>query len=832
MLNLRFVRRQLTSSGSQAAIFILCVALSIMSLVALRSFGDSINRTLLRDARELQAGDIIVKSNFGLSPPLQEQIAQLEAAGAAAAARLWEFYTVARLTDADRSLLVNVKAAEPGYPLYGAVELASGRPLGDVLTSGQAVVEQAVLDRLGIDVGARLRLGEAVLTIADVVTHEPDRPVNFFSLGPRVFVAAADLDALDLVKAGSRVNYTTLLRVSQEAELERLAQQLRDVRDLGQESVETYLSAPSGVRRFFDNLLFFLSLVGIFTLLLSGIGIQSALTAFLRERYTTIAIVKTLGATRRFVTVHFYAVVAGLGLVGTAIGLLLGYGLQAVLPLLLRDLLPPDVELSITPRVILESLVLGGFVVATFTFLPLYRLEELKPSFIFRKEAVGLPQRWPYVAAVAAIVLAFGWMVWWLLRDVRMALYFVASALALLAISAALTEGALRLLRRQHLPTLALRQSLRGLFRPRNPTRAIVVTLSSSLAVIFCLYLVEQSLDASFVASYPEGAPNVYFLDIQRDQTEAFAAALGVDTDFFPVVRGTVAAVNGQPPSSREGGTRRASGRDYQFNLTYRDDLLENEAVVGGGPLFAEGIDGVQVSVLDEVEEFAQVKLGDQITFRIQGVPLEATVTSIRTQREESVQPFFSFVFPTAALRDAPQTIFTALRVAEPEISALQNRMVVQFPNVTVIDVTTAIRTFSDLARRITQVVRFFTAFSILAGLLIVVSAVYATRYARIQEAAYYKVLGATGRFVLQVFAMENVLIGLLSGLLAVGMAQVGSWLINTRVFDLSYRPFWGASLLMLAATAGLVTLVGMAASRSILRRKPIQYLREQTGEE
>ncbi|MCB0131992.1 MAG: FtsX-like permease family protein, partial [Caldilineaceae bacterium] len=181
---------------------------------------------------------------------------------------------------------------------------------------------------------------------------------------------------------------------------------------------------------------------------------------------------------------------------------------------------------------------------------------------------------------------------------------------------------------------------------------------------------------------------------------------------------------------------------------------------------------------------------------------------------------------------DAPQTIFTALRVDREAIPPLQNRMVAQFPTVTVIDATAAIDTFADLAKRVTRIIRFFTAFSIVAGLLIVVSAVFATRFARIQEAAYYKVLGAKRRFVLHVFTLENLLLGFLSAVLGLAMAQLGSWLINTRLFELSFRPFWGASLVMVIATMALVTLVGMLASLSILGSKPIQFLREQTEEE
>ncbi|MCB0115339.1 MAG: FtsX-like permease family protein, partial [Caldilineaceae bacterium] len=749
-------------------------------------------------------------------------------------------YTVVRLPNGEGSLLSNVKAVEPGYPFYGEVVLASGRPFADELSGGSVIVEQALLDRLGLAVGDLLEIGQATLPITDVVLVEPDRPVNFFDLGPRIFVASVDLDALDLVKPGSRVSYSTLLRVDDESRLDAVARSLAEARDVGQESIQTYRTAPSGVQSFFDNLIFFLSLVAIFTLLLSGIGIQSALTAFLRERYTTIAIVKTLGATRRFVAFNFYAIVAALGALGIGIGLILGFLLQLALPTLLGDLLPPDVDLAISARNVVEGLLLGVFVLGAFTFIPLYQLGDLRPHFIFRKEAIRLDRPLPYITAAVLILAAFAGMVYWLLGEFDTMLYFVATVTGLLLISAALTEVTLRLLRRLRLRSLPLRQALRGLFRPRNPTRAIIITLSASLAVLFCLFLVEQTLNANFVASYPEDAPNVFFLDIQPDQVDDFRAALGEDVPFFPVVTGTLEEINGEPrrrgsQNNDDGPTDPMQGsqrRNFEFNLTYRDELIDSEGIVAGDTLFDANFTGAQVSVLDEITDWAGVGMGDVLLFRIQGVPLEATVTSVRTRTAEGIEPFFSFVFPSDVLGSAPQSIFTAQRVPVADVPALQNRIVAQFPNVSVLDVTATITTFSGLARRITNVVRFFTVFSIIAGLLIVVSAVFATRFARIQEAAYYKVLGAKGEFVLRVFTLENLLLGLVSALLALGMAQIGSWLINTRLFELEYQPFWAASVTMIGITMLLVTAVGMAASISILRARPIHFLREQAEEE
>ncbi|MEZ4865181.1 MAG: FtsX-like permease family protein [Caldilineaceae bacterium] len=832
LLNFTFIRRQVTTARKQSTVLILCVALSMVTLVALRGFGDSVQRALLRDARSLQAADIVVSSNFPLSQPLLDKLEQIKSTGLAEVARTYEFLSVARVAKGDATLAVNLKVVDAGYPFYGQVTLASGRPFHAVLTSGVIVVAPELLERLQVKVGDALQIGQATLTIGDVVTFEPDRPVNFFTLGPRVFVNSADLAALDLIKPGSRIGYDVLLKVANENNLNRLTDEIRGVLE-PQESVQTYRSARSGVQRFFDNLLIFLGLVAIFTLLLAGIGIQSALTALLRERDNTIAVIKTLGATGRFVTVNFLAVVALLGVIGTTLGIGAGLVVEQIFPWLLGNLLPPNVTLAITGRTLGEGVLLGLIVVGCFTVLPLYQLDDLKPNFIFRKEASRLVKRTPYYLVLLALATFFVAMVLWQLQNVRLGLYFVGGIIGLLLLAALLTYGALWALQRVEWRAMPVRQAMRGLFRPRNATHAIVITLSAALAVIFCIYLLEQNLDTAFVESYPQDAPNVVFLDIQPDQVETVAALLGRDADYYPVIRATIAAINGQPIKPAQEERRRGDNLARPFNLTYHDQLAPNEELIRGATLFdPTRPDEAQVSIQSDLLELYDFQLGDRITFRIQGVPLEATVSSIRKRSEDSFRPFFYFVFPTAVLQAAPQTIFTAVRMPPAEIGPLRNRVVAALPNVTVVDITQAVTDAAAIAQRLAQVIRFFSLFSVLAGILIVVSSVFATRQARVQEAVYYKVLGAKRRFVLLVFTVENLLLGLISAGLALLMAQTGSWALCTYLFEIDYHPALGASLLMVAATMALVTVVGMTASLSILESKPILILRELTATE
>ena len=294
MLHKRFIVRQITRSGKQAAIFVLCVMLSVVSLVSVGGFGESIRRSLLRDARALHGGDIILNAHTPFSEPLAAAVSRLTARGEAKSLRVLEFNSVVLNEKKDTSLLSNLKVVESGYPLYGKVTLASGRDFGAVLRPGSVIVEPVLLDRLHLAVGERIHVGNATLVIHDVVVREPDRPVSFFSFGPRIFIHMADAQSLGLVGQGSRIDYTMLLKVREGADAGKIAETLKSSAGR-EERVETYRSARSRIKQFFDNFLFFLSLVAIFIMILSGIGIHSSLTALIREKRRSIAVMRAVG---------------------------------------------------------------------------------------------------------------------------------------------------------------------------------------------------------------------------------------------------------------------------------------------------------------------------------------------------------------------------------------------------------------------------------------------------------------------------------------------------------------------------------------------------------
>jgi len=828
MIHIDFIRREIKRSSSQAMVFVLCVGLSLVTLTAFSGFSKSIQQSLLHDARKLHAADIIIRSYQTLSEPLVKAISEHVEAGRGELARYHEFYSVVRSGDDKTSVLSLLKAVEQGYPFYGEVVLQSGRSFHEVLKSGKVVVAQTLLDRLDLKIGDTLQVGYTSLTIQDVVLSEPDRPISLFSFGPRVFIAAEDLEAVNLIQTGSRIRYVHLLKVTNSPQTNALAHKLRQVADPEREQVDTFETARSRIKRFFERFVFFLNLVGIFILVISGIGIQSTLTALLNEKQYTIAIMKTLGASNRHILVHFMVIVMLLGSIGMCAGILTGIFIQYGLANLLSAFLPPETPFLIAWSSLVESLFLGILVVLIFSFVPLYRLRGMRPVMILRKELPVLTRHWPVFVSYGIFILFFFGLVFRHMQDARFGLYFMAEVGGLILITTAVTYGILRGLRGLRIQNLALRQAVKGLFRKGGATQTIMVSLTTSLCVIFSIYLMEQNLDATFVKSFPPNTPNLFFLDIQPHQKAAFSKAMDQEVLFYPIVRARVTHVNNVAIDRKAERKKKRDNLARVFNLTYRHHLLEDEVITRGRELFRDDWQEIQVSVLDTVLDMHAMSIGDRIQFNLQGVPLTARISSIRSRTKESLRPFFYFVFKEETLKKAPQTLFSAMRVPPGEIGLLQTRTVKQFPNVNVIDLSETIGIFAGIMKQLSGIVRGFSLLSILAGVLILISAIFATRAERITESVYYKILGAGKLFVVKVFSLENLLMGLSSGVLAVFISQVGTYLTCRFVLEIDYHMFLVSCGLMVLAALLLINAVGIFSARSILNKKPIAYLREQ----
>ena len=834
IIHLRFLFEELRYGGKQVITFVICVALSIATLTALNSFRRDVHGSLIDEARDLQGGDIIIHAHQPISEKLQLAVGTLERDNRLQQQKTFEFYTVALSESKDSSLLSGIKAVESAYPFYGTITLASGRQLGEVLESGKVVVAQEVIDRLNLAIGERLIIGDITFTIADVVVFESMRPVSFLSFGPRIFIPMADLDQIGLLGRGSRAEHEILLRLTEPDDAEDVTKILSAAAVPRVERVETASSARSRVRTFFDNLLFFLSCISILTLMLSGIGMQGSLSAILYQKQKVIAVTKAFGASNRFLLTQYLVMVSAMGAFGSLIGIVLGYTIKRLFPLLFGDLVPQGVGYAFHLADTLEGIVLGILVVTVFTLLPLHRLGNVKPVMIFRHET-GAAKR--QAAPILAGIICFLFLSLLVIRqidDVKIGIFFVLGLVLLIATVSLTASACLWLLKRIPLPTLALRQAAKSLYRPGNASRSIIVTLTSAISVLLVIFLLKLNLFATFIESYPENAPNLFCIDIQQDQKDLFQAVVGEEVLLFPVIRARLLSINDQPIDPEQERERKTDNLGREFNLTYRDNLLEDEIIIDGNSLF-EGTANlppgvVALSVLDSIAEIGEIELEDHLRFNIQGVEIDAQVTSIRSRTKSRLYPFFYFVFEPATLEEAPQTFFSAIHLPRELIPDMITAIVAQLPNVSTINVADVADRFGQLMKRLSVVITFFASFSIMAGCLILVSTIFATRLDRIRETVYYKVLGADSNFVLRVLTCEHAMLALLSSIMAVIFAEGAAWLICTTVFNIVYKPHWHIAVLTVICSILLVVVIGLTSSFSIIQQRPAVYLRQQNG--
>jgi len=831
VLNGKFLLRELIHSKNQAVVYVLCVALSLVSLVAVQSFRRDINRSISGDARALHGGDIILHSHYPLSSDIQRSVVELTRENRATAVHTWSFYSVVRTSDESGSLLCNIKAVESSYPLYGRVDLASGRAFKEVLGAGKIVVAQGVLDRLGLTVGDQLLIGNGHFEIVDVIVYESAKPVRFFSIGPPVMVSSRDLSVMDLVKQGSRVEYKTLLKIVDGTAVEAVAAQLRDKSVAGQERVETFKNAGSGIQHFFDNLLFFLSLISVCILLLAGIGIESSLSAILRRKEKSFAIIRSFGATGPYLLRHYLLFVLILSAIGSSFGIAFGLMLKGYLATLFLDFLPQGLTLQPSFADLSEGMLIGLFAVSFFTFLPLWRMSNVKPVSIFRSELSSAKKT---VGYYTGIVLGFSGLSILLIRylgDLQAGLYFFAGMLLLLGVVIAMTRLFLFLLAKIEWRKPAPRLALRSLLRPGNVTQPIVVTLSIPLALLLTIYLVENNLRRTYIESFPLDAPTLFCLDIQKTQKDAFRQLVGGAVVLHPVIRARLIAINNLTVNRGDEVKKRSDNLAREFNLTYRDVLLQDEILVTGETLFqkdAKEGGNLQVSLLDTVAEMGNIKQGDILEFNIQGVAIKAEVSSIRSHTRSILYPFFYFIFPEKSMRDAPQTFFAALQVKSEEIPLLENKIVKSFPNISTINIAETAEEMGKMMQKLNKIITFFGLFSIVAGGLIIISSILATQFDRIREAVSYKILGANSRFVLRIFFYENLLLALLSSSFGVVAAQAAGWSLCHFLFKIPYTFYPGASLQLIILTIIFVVTLGLLGSFPVLQKKPAEFLRQQ----
>jgi putative ABC transport system permease protein len=828
----RLAWRETRGAWRHFGYFFACITLGVSALVGVGSFADSLERTVARSAKALMGGDVEIRSAQPLPEDAAPLIAELQSAGApAAATRVRELVAMAQ-SGPDQSHVVELKAVEPGYPFYGALVTEPAGPLESLIGGGRALVHDSLLARLGLRVGDRFRVGDVELTIAGIIRKEPDRAIGVFSLGPRVLIAAEDLDRSGLIRPGSRVRHRTLFRLPESRDAQVFRDRLAEALPAGQR-VTTYGQAQPGLRRFWDQLTMYLGLTGLVALMVGGIGVAVSVNAFVRQKLASIAILKALGAGWRPLLAAYVLQTALLGLGGSALGALLGSAVQPLLAPTLTRLLPIDLTLSFSLRAVLSGLAMGVGVTLLYALWPLLQIRHVRPNLILRADIEPrLRGRRPWATALP-IAGGLAALALWQAGSWKIGALFaggLAAALVLLALGARLV---IALARRVRWRSPAWRQGAANLHRPGSHAGPVLVSLGLAVMLIVSIALLDRSLRAQLVDRAPGHTPAFFFIDIQTDQAGPFARLVTAEgatapAELIPVVRSRLAAVNG---ASIEAGARREDAwyLTREYVLTWAAEPPGHNTVVAGRWWTAEeAAREPLISVEEEIAGRLGVGLGDTLTFDVQGVPVSARVTSLRHVDWRSLTSNFFVIFSPGALDGAPSTFIATVRAPAEQENRLQSAVVAAFPNVTAIPIREVLERVSAILDQIALAVRLVAAFSIGAGLIVMAGALAITRQQRLYQSVILKALGATRGFVSRVFAVEYALLGAAAGLAGSALAALLAWAVLRFALEVPWRWAPGTLLAGVATATALALLVGFLGTRRLLGRRPLGVLRSE----
>jgi putative ABC transport system permease protein len=751
---------------------------------------------------------------------------------------------MARTADG-RSTLVEVKAVDAAYPLYGSVASDPAAPLPDLLARrGEAfgaVADPALFARLDLAPGARLMVGNAALDIRASLTAEPDKLAGGIGFGPRLMMSEAALRATGLLQPGSLVRWHYRVRLSagagEPAIKNAMDEAARRLPDAGWD-IRTRTNATPQLERNVERFTQYLTLVGLTALLVGGVGVANSAKHYLDRKRNVIATLKSLGATGSRVFAIYFTEVMVLASLGAAIGLALGAALPFGLAGVLRPLMPLPFAPAVHPFELVAALAYGLLTAAAFALWPLGRAHDVPVSALFRDE-IAPDRRVPrarYVAAAALAALALTVLAVTAAYDRKIAAIFVAAALAVFLSLRLVAVALMGLARRVPRPRSTMwRLAIANIHRPGALTPTVVLSLGLGLALLVTVLEIDANLRKQFMAALPDKAPSFYFLDIQGADAERFdafvrAQAPRATLERVPMLRGRIVAAGGTKAEDLKPRQDAQWVLQSDRGITYTGVVPMGSRVVEG-KWWGEDYSGPPLlSFEKKLADGLGLKLGDDVTVNVLGRNITARIANLRAVDWQSLGINFVLVFSPGAFAGAPATHIATVTYpgggSAAEEMALLKTAGDAFPAVTAVRVKDALDAVGQVVMNLVLAIRVASAVTLLAAVLVLGGALAAGHRHRVYDAVVLKTLGATRRQLLTAYALEYLLLGLATVLFGVVAGSIAAWRV---VADVMTFPFeWqGGPAIAAALLALVITLVfGLIGTFAALGRKPAAVLR------
>jgi putative ABC transport system permease protein len=836
-LAFRLARREMRSGLSGFRIFFACLVLGVASIAGVGSLSQAFLTGLSDQGRVLLGGDVGVGLVHREAAPNELAFMAREGRVSETVSMRGMAYAIKNGSEAERQL-VELKAIDNAYPLYGKTELWPSMPTAQALACDAklcgAAVEQTLLGRLKIARGGIIRIGSQDFRVAAVVMSEPDRISGGFSLGPHVLISGDGLKRTGLVVLGSLIQYNYRIATRPGFSAKDFKQRAIDAfPDAGWEIRDASDAAP-GLRRFVEEVTMFLTLVGLTALAVGGVGAGQAVSAFLEKKRNEIATLKSLGADGGLIFLTFFMQVMAIALVAVIVGLILGafvpYGVEYAWG---ADI-PAPANYGVYPLPLLLAAVFGILSAAAFAIPPLARTRLIAPASLFRD--VVAPSRargqWRYLAgAVAAGALVFA-LALLISPSPLFAGEFLAATIAGLGILRIIAAGLRWLLKRAPRPrATVLRLALANLTRPGAATAGIITALGLGLTLLATVTLLDRTVSAQVQDDLPSRAPSFFFVDIQQGDATAFDKTItgfrsATDYRRTPMIRGRITAIKGVPSRDLKVPAEVKWVLSGDRGITYAATPPKGTEMTQGQWWPANYTGPTQVSFDEELAPGLGVKLGDTLTVNVLGREITATITSFRKVDFSNGNQNFVMVFSPGLLDHAPHSFLATVRVADKDEEPLYRAVTDKFQNISTVRVKDAIAQVNGLLQQLSDGIRAASVVTIIAGLLVLAGAIAAGQRARLYDSTVLKVLGATRARIAVVYAIEYGLLGLVTGLLALGAGTLAASIIADKVLDVPFVFDMGAALLTVGGGALATLTFGLISAWTALSARPASLLR------
>lgn len=803
-------------------------------MVAIANLGKSLEATVDQQTKELLGADLLVHTREPWTDAQNEFLKTLPAEVSDQVV----FSSMVYFPKNDGARMAQLGGLSGKFPYYGTAETDPPTAWAKFHNGDGALVEETLLQQFGVSLGDPIKIGELTVPVIGSLKKMPGDNEFFAGIAPRVYLPYTLVEKTGLLGESSLARYRRYYKFDSAEELAKAERGLEARRPDLQLRFDTVEERKDDLGDALENLYRFLNLGAFVSLLLGVIGIATCMQVYVRQRLDSIAVLRFLGATEGHAFTIYLLQAAGLAVFGVICGTILGVVAARVLPIILQDLIPVEVTVAIEPLQILRAAATGFALCLLFALPPLLKIRRIPPIAVLRREFEGRrpdPVFYAFIIIIAASVTLFAISQ---TERLHQGLWFaggLAGALVVLALFGKLILVTAKKLGVAKWP-FTWRYALGSLHRPQNRTTLLVVALGLGTFLLLALFLIQYSLVQEITPSDQSGKPNAVLFDIQPDQNEGVLNILREEKmpilGVSPVITMRIASINGTTQEELVKNQRRSRWPlQREYRSTYRDHLASSEELTAGNfvKTVEPGVSPVPISMEEGIANELEVKLGDKITFDVQGVPIECQITSLRKVDWRRVQANFFVVFPKGALDEAPGFFIVTTRVKDSgQSGAMQRAIVKKYPNVSTIDFTMILRLLEEVVEKISLGIRFIGGLTLLTGIILLITAILHSQAQRQKEAVLLRTLGASSTQILKIQAAEFLLLGLVAGTTGVLLSMAAHWGLATFFFKIPFSVPWlhlGAAIII---NVLLTTITGLLATLPILKHPPLQVLRSE----